>query len=148
MGEAMRKLFIVILIMAMVGVLGYAGYQYALGFVSEKVMDQVAEHMLDEEEVDQLLNDHEVKKWIEEEQDSSLSEKTAAELPFHTKEEALKTITGKLSVGEINEIRNKVSDGIDAQDKQEIIALLEDRLSPEELEALKIIALKELQNRD
>lgn len=148
MGEAMRKLFIVILIMAMVGVLGYAGYQYALGFVSEKVMDQVAEHMLDEEEVVQLLNDHEVKKWIEEEQDSSLSEKTAAELPFHTKEEALKAITGKLSVGEINEIRNKVSDGIDAQDKQEIIALLEDRLSPEELEALKIIALKELQNRD
>jgi hypothetical protein len=145
MGEGMKKLFIAMVIL---GVLGYVGYHYAISIASDKVIDQVAEHVLDEQEVEQLLNDPDVKKMVEQELDEPSSESSGDDLPFHTKEEALKAVTEKFSVGELNEIKNLVTDGIDDQEKEEIVAILEEKLSPEEMEALKIIALKELQNRE
>jgi hypothetical protein len=144
MGEGMKKLFIAMVIL---GVLGYVGYHYAISFASDKVIDQVAEHVLNEQEVEQLLNDPDVKKMVEQDIGKPSVESSVEGLPFHTKEEALKAVTEKFSVGELNEIRYKVTDGIDSKEKEELIALLEEKLSPEEMEALKIIALKELQKK-
>jgi flagellar basal body-associated protein FliL len=140
MGERMKKLLIAIVILV---VLGFAGYQFVISFASDKMIDQVAEHVLSGDEAEQLLNDPGVKKWVEQD----MYETSTDDLPFHTKEEALKAVVKKFSIGELNELKNKITNGIDAQEQEEIKSILEEKLSPEEMEALKIIALKELKNR-
>lgn len=140
----MRKLLVTILIL---GLLGYAGYQYAIRYASDLVMDQVAEHVLNGEKMEDMLTDPEVKKLLEGEIARTSTEGATKDLPFRTKEEALKALAKKFSAAELNEIRSKVTDGISAREKEELVAMLEQKLSPEELEALKMIALKELQSK-
>lgn len=128
-----------VLVLVVLSGLGVAGYKFALSFISDKMMDEVANQALNQEEIEKLKNDPEVKKLLE--QDLSTTE--TEDLPFHSKEEALKTVVQKFSINELNEMKNKAIHGT-REDRAEIKAKLDERLSEEELRALKIIALKEL----
>ncbi len=119
--------------------LGFVGYNYAMDYASDKVMDQVSNTLVaNEEEVNKLLSDPEIKKFIE------ANEVPPENMPFTTKEEAMKVVSKKYSVNEMVEMRDKVREGLTASEKEEIYQDLKSKLSKEELEALKIVALKEM----
>lgn len=140
----MKKVFIfAIFILAVLVGLAIAGYNFAVSFAANKMIDQVVSEELSEDEIDQLMNDPSLKEMLDTD-DVSLTEND--DLPFHTKEEALKTVVKKFSIDELNEMKNKVLSGT-AEERAEVKAEIEDRLTQEELAALKIIALKELKQR-
>lgn len=122
----------------------FAGYKGVMWFGSNMMIDQVADNVLNDEETERLMNDPEVKELL----DRDLSESATADLPFDTKEEALKTVLSKFSMSELNEMKDTLLSGAGAEEKAEILAELEERLTPEELLALKVVAMKEIEGRE
>lgn len=139
----MKKVFVfAVFILAVLVGLGIAGYNFAVSFAANKMIDQVVSEELSEEAVAQLTDDPRLKEMLD--ADVTLTEK--GDLPFHTKEEALKTVVKKFSVNELNEMKNKVLSGT-SEERAEVKTEIEERLTQEELDALKIVALKELKQR-
>lgn len=133
----MKKLLIILVIFAG---LGYGGYKLAVAYASDYMVEKVADEMITEEEKEQLLSDPELVKLLED-------DITDDDLPFTTKEEALKVVTKKFSMSEINELREKASSGLNSETLAEIKGAIEGKLSEEEIKALKVIALKEIQSK-
>jgi hypothetical protein len=129
--------FLVILIL-----LGIAGYNYVVEFASDKVMNQISETLVaNEEEINQLLEDPEIKMYIEG------GDGTPENLPFTTKEEALKVVSKKYSVNEMVKMRDKIREGLTSEEKSDIYQDLQSKLTEDELQALKVVALKEIKNK-
>jgi hypothetical protein len=96
-----------------------------------------------EDDIKVLSNDPAVKDLIESHSVSTVNlEETS--LPITTKEEAVNKISQDFSVKEIRQVASKVKGGLTPEEKSEIYSLLTDRLTEEELTALKIIAIKEM----
>jgi hypothetical protein len=120
-------------------ILGFGAYNFIMDYASDKVMDQVSNTLVaNEEEVNKLLEDPEIKKYLED------GEEVPANLPFTTKEEAIKVVSKKYSVNEMVGMRDKIREGLTSEEKEEIYQDLQSKLTDEELQALKIVALKEL----
>ncbi|PLR80761.1 hypothetical protein CVD25_08310 [Bacillus canaveralius] len=136
----MKKLILLLLIVGGLGTAGFLGYNAFMGMASDKVMEQVA-NSISEEDVNQLVQDPSIQQLIGENAD--LANIDTSNLPFSTKEEALKTITKEFSVKEITDITSTISDGITADEQTELLETVQSRLTEEELAALKIIAVKE-----
>lgn len=77
---------------------------------------------------------------------SSAKEKTEtvaeSKLPFTTKEEATKVVIAKVGITDLKEIQSGVQKG--TVSKEEAIQAIKSKLTEEELQALKVIAYKEL----
>ncbi|TWI55272.1 hypothetical protein [Halalkalibacter nanhaiisediminis] len=128
-------------VLLILGVAGYFGYNFAISTASDIMIDQVANQVLsNEEELEKLMNDPEIQALI-----SSVDVEADKELPFETKEEALTVVLSEFSMGEITDVASKAQTG--ELSPNEVQEMLEQRLSSEEMEALKIIAVKEIQSR-
>ncbi|PLR76607.1 hypothetical protein CU633_14745 [Bacillus sp. V3-13] len=136
----MKKLILLLLIVGGLAIAGFLGYNAFMGMASDKVMEQVSSS-ISEEDVNQLVQDPSIQQLIGENAD--LANIDTSNLPFSTKEEALKTLTEKFSFNEITDITSTVSDGITAEEKAELLEMVQSKLTEEELAALKIIAVKE-----
>lgn len=128
-----------------IGAVGYGVYHYGTNFVSEKIADTVnAEFENDEnlEEIKLVVNSNpEIKDYIEE--GASVDEN---ELPFTTMEEASKTIVKKVGLLELQKIHATYQDGISPHEMQVLVKEMEDKLTEEEILAIKAIAYKHLNN--
>jgi hypothetical protein len=123
--------------------LGFAGYNFVMDYASDKVIDQVSNTLgANEEGVNKLLEDPEIKKYIES------GEKPSGDLPFSTKEEAIKVVSEKYTVSEMVDLRDKAREGITSEEKAKIYQDLQSKLTEEELQALKIVALQEMQKNN
>ncbi|WP_052948870.1 hypothetical protein [Mesobacillus campisalis] len=67
------------------------------------------------------------------------------ELPFTTKEEAARVLIKKVGLTRIQEIHTEVEEG--SANREQIMAEIQSKLSEEEIQALKVIAYKELSGR-
>jgi hypothetical protein len=206
----MVKKFAVALIVVLV--LAAAGYKFGLKYVSEAVINKVANEVLTGEEIDKLVQDPQVKKILEErlgteafgellkrqpgagagaapgggpetglgsqngaapESGSGTGTGTGAGsitgnqnvpgtgnnskpsegkgkgggLVFNTAEEALQFLLTKFSRAELNGFIAMAEDGITPEEKSQVKAALLSRLTAEEYQALKVIALIELEKR-
>jgi hypothetical protein len=122
--------------------LGVLAYLASMDMISDKVMTEVA-GSITEDDIKVLSNDPAVKDLIESHSVSTVNlEETS--LPITTKEEAVNKISQDFSVKEIRQVASKVKGGLTPEEKSEIYSLLTDRLTEEELTALKIIAIKEM----
>ena len=214
----MVKKFAVALIVVLV--LAAAGYKFGLKYVSEAVINKVANEVLTGEEIDKLVQDPQVKKILEERlgteafgellkrqpgagagagaapgtgQGTGLGPQSGAAtgngngpeggsgtgtgtgagsitgnqnvpgtgnnskpsegkgkgggLVFNTAEEALQFLLTKFSRAELNGFIAMAEDGITPEEKSQVKAALLSRLTAEEYQALKVIALIELEKR-
>lgn len=212
----MVKKFAVALIVVLV--LAAAGYKFGLKYVSEAVINKVANEVLTGEEIDKLVQDPQVKKILEERlgteafgellkrqpgagagaapgtgQGIGLGPQSGAAtgngngpeggsgtgtgtgagsitgnqnvpgtgnnskpsegkgkgggLVFNTAEEALQFLLTKFSRAELNGFIAMAEDGITPEEKSQVKAALLSRLTAEEYQALKVIALIELEKR-
>jgi hypothetical protein len=136
-GDSMWKWLVGIVIGFIV--LGFSVYNFLMDYAADKVMDQVSTTLVaNEEEVNKLLEDPEIKKYLEN------GEEVPSNLTFKTKEEAIKVVSKKYSVNEMVKMRDKVREGLTSQEKEEIYNDLQSKLTEEELQALKVVALKEM----
>lgn len=131
----------IIITLSAIGILGYFGYNFAISKASDLMVDQITIQVLNnEDEFNKLMNDPDIQKIIKEVENISIDK----ELAFETKEEAIKIVVKEFSIAEITDISNKAQSA--ELNAEEILTILQDRLSEQEIEALKIIAVRELQN--
>jgi hypothetical protein len=62
----MRKWSIGLIVLIVLGIAGYYGYDYARGYVADRVMDQVIVQVMQDEGIQQLLEDPEIARLLEE----------------------------------------------------------------------------------
>ncbi|KON88672.1 hypothetical protein AF332_18915 [Sporosarcina globispora] len=124
--------------------LGFLIYFASMDLISNKVMTEVASSITDED-LEMLVNDPNIEALLGSSQNDFTTvdlEKTS--LPIKTKEEAVKKISENFSMMEIQQSVSKVKGGLTAEEQNELYILLTERLSKDELNALKLIALQEV----
>ncbi len=123
--------------------MGFLIYFASMNSISNKVMTEVA-GSITVDDLEMLASDPNVEALLGSSEDDLIAvdlQKTS--LPIKTKEEAMKKISESFSIDEIQKSASKVKGGLTAAEKNELYSLLTERLSDEELTALKIIAVQE-----
>lgn len=141
-GEILKKLLkVVLVIVLLVIAIGYGIYYFGTNVASDKVMDILNNELEKSGQLEtvkeSIKNDPDLKKFVEE--GANIDE---SKLPFKTKEEATRVIIRKVGISELQNIKSQLENG--TASKEEIYQTIENKLSDEEIQALKVIAYKEL----
>ncbi|WP_407269646.1 hypothetical protein [Radiobacillus sp. PE A8.2] len=129
--------------LGIIGAIVYFGYPIAADLALDKSIDNM------NSELDKNGNVNQIKAFIENDSqlasliENDIKDIDESTLPFTTKEEAARTVIQKVGLGNLMEIQSKVSDGATEAEQQEIITMLEGKLTEEEMLAIKVIAYKE-----
>ena len=137
----MKKLFAAIVI---VGAIGYSIYYFGTNVASEELVDSATTEL----ENSGQMND--VKAYIESnpaltemvKEAESADEST---LPFTSKGEATRVLIKKVGMTELREMQTDVQNG--TASKEEVLQVLGEKLTKEEMLALQVIAYKEIYNK-
>ncbi|WP_042143781.1 hypothetical protein [Paucisalibacillus sp. EB02] len=136
------KYFLIIIII--LGGLGYGLYHFGTKIASEKLMEALMAELENSGEMENIKraieSDPELRAFINDAQSAD-----ASTLPFTTKEEATRVIVKKFGISGIKDIQTKVQEG--RVSKEEILQNIEEKLTEEEITALKVIAYKEIYNK-
>ncbi len=136
--KSLIKIGIIILIL--LGAAGYGVWHFGTNIASAKIMEQVVSTLNDEklEEIKSYIkNDSKVQKIISEA--ATINPDT---LPFQTKEEATRVLIKKVGVNRLLDIKNEAQNG--SISKDEVLSIIEGKLSEDEITALKYVLYKEL----
>ncbi|MDM5315433.1 hypothetical protein QUF49_05450 [Fictibacillus sp. b24] len=122
---------------------GVTAYLYTMDYASEKAMIEISKELTSNEgEINKLLEDPEIRKYIE------TGEVPKKKLPFKTKNEAVSFISDRYSIQELASIREKVSKGLNEKEKIAVYEKLLEKVTDEELMALKVVALNEVKKKN
>lgn len=117
-------------------------YVFTMDYASEKAMIEITKELKsNEEEITKLLEDPEIRKYIE------TGKPPKKKLPFTTKNDAVQFISDRYSVQELAGIREKVSKGLNEDEKLVVYEKLLEKVTDDELMALKVVALKEIKKK-
>ncbi|MGB5944628.1 hypothetical protein [Paenisporosarcina sp.] len=137
----MKKLFIAILIF---GAIGYGVYYYGTNVASEELVDSASTELEDSGQINDVKayieSDPELIKMVKEAE--SADEST---LPFTSKGEATRVLIKKVGMTELRELQSDVQNG--TASKEEVLQVLSEKLTKEEMLALQVIAYKEIYNK-
>ena len=126
-----------------IGGIGYGLYYFGTNFASEKVMDVLSEELENSGQLNEIKemvnNDPELKRMIEDGANVDQSN-----LPFQTKEQAMRTIVKKVGLSELQTIQSNFENGMSNEEQMALLKELEGKLTEDEILALKVIAYKEL----
>lgn len=141
----MKKFLIgtIITLMILAG-LGYGLYVFGTNTASEKIVDDYTANLEDSGQ----MND--VRTMIESDPEllAMMEEAKAADpstLPFTTKDEATFVLVNKLGVSKLKNLQAKAQSG--EASKEEILQVLQENLTEEEMLALQKIAYEEIYNQ-
>ncbi|MUK89178.1 hypothetical protein GMD78_12420 [Ornithinibacillus sp. L9] len=136
----LKFVFITIIVLA---ILGYGVYYFGTNIASEKLMDALSaelENSGELENIKQIIeNDPELTAFLKDAE--SVDEST---LPFTSKEQATRVLVKKIGISGLQDIQSKVQQG--QITKEELLQEVEEKLTAEEITALKVIAYKEIYN--
>lgn len=139
----MKIIKILFTLCILLGGIGVGVYYFGTNIASDKVLTVITEQLESsgqiEELKEQIANDPKLTEFVED--GANVDE---SQLPFTTKEQATRALVSKFSVSEISEIQEKVTGGLTPEAKQELLQMVESKLTEEEILALKVIAYKEL----
>lgn len=125
------------------GILGYAGYYFVNKFVEDKAVEYVEKDLVENNDVamarEYVDRSPALKSYIAEGAEANLEE-----LPVQTREEATRMVMQKLSFQEMQQIQSKAANGMTEEEVLELMETFEEKLTAEELLALKAIVYKEL----
>lgn len=137
----MKKVFISIAII--IG-LTYGGYRFLLSFASGYLVDQVTNEILTDEGFEKLLENPQVSELVNKHKSQTSNGEISENMAFSTKEEATKVIATRFTVGEIRDFTQKASRGLTSGEQVELEAMVMDRLTPDEIEALWMVGIYEI----
>lgn len=139
--KLIKFLFITILVL---GILGYGVYYFGTNIASEKLIEVLSTELENSGEMEKIKkaieSDPELQAFLEDVK--TVDEST---LPVQTKEDATRMLVKKVGISGLQEIQSKVQQG--QMSKEELMQEIEEKLSPEEITALKVIAYKELYSK-
>ena len=134
----MKKLLGVILIL---GLVGYGIYYFGTNIASDKIADSVSTELEDSGKMNDVRayieSDPELTKMVEEAK--SVDEST---LPFTSKGEATRVLIEKVGINKLRDLQSQVQNG--SASKEEVLQVLDENLTEEEMLALQVIAYKEI----
>ena len=134
----MKKLFITIVIL---GAIGYGVYYFGTNVASDKILDSASTELENSGQINDLKayieSDPELSRMIKEAE--SADEST---LPFTSKGEATRVLIKKVGITKLQEIQSQVQNGTASKD--EVLQVLNEKLTDEEMLALQVIAYKEI----
>ncbi|MCG1021537.1 hypothetical protein [Sutcliffiella horikoshii] len=138
--KVIKGMFITALV---IGGLGFAGYYIINKYIEDQAVEYVENDIMNNNDLamarEYVDNSPALKNYIAEGSQANLEE-----LPIQTREEATRMVMSKLSFQEMQQIQSKVSNGMTEQEAMEMIQTFEDKLTDEELLALKAIVYREL----
>jgi hypothetical protein len=173
----MRKWAIGLIVLIVLGIAGYFGYDYARGYVADRVMDQVIVQVMQDEGIQQLLEDPEIARLLEEAAASENIEalhqglsgqlggeaggaaggssdageatgmKAPRELVVRNVEEAQSLVLDKFSAGAIREYAGMARGGLTDEELGVLEEEVMSKFTADELESLKLVALMEMRAR-
>ncbi|MCM3718712.1 hypothetical protein [Fictibacillus phosphorivorans] len=121
---------------------GVISYVSVMDYASEKAMSQIFKELsTNEDEINKLLEDPEIRKHIE------TGEKNSKNLPFTSRKEAVQLISEKYSVTELARTREQVSASLTEEEKEVVYEKLLEKFTEKELLAFKVVALKEINKK-
>jgi hypothetical protein len=121
---------------------GVISYLFVMDYASEKAMSEISRELSsNDEEINKLLEDPEIRKYIE------TGGTNSKNLPFTTRKEAVKLISEKYTVTELARTREQVSGGLSEEEKVVVYEKLLEKFTEKELLALKVVALKEINKK-
>lgn len=134
----MKKFIITILIL---GLAGYGLYYFGTNVASDKVVESISTEL----ESSGQMND--IKAYVEADPELSNMVKEAetadeSTLPFTSKGEATRVLIEKVGVSKLQKMQSDVKSG--AASKEEVMQVLKENLTEEEILALQVIAYKEI----
>lgn len=137
----MKKWFVAILIF---GAIGYGVYYYGTNAASEELVDSASTELEDSGQI------KDVKAYIESDPELTEMVKEAesadeSTLPFTSKGEATRVLIKKVGMTELRELQTDVQNG--TASKEEVLQVLSEKLTKEEMLALQVIAYKEIYNK-
>jgi hypothetical protein len=137
----MKKLFAAIVIL---GAIGYGIYYFGTNVASEELVDSASTEL----ENSGQMND--VKAYIESDPELTEMVKEAesadeSTLPFTSKGEATRVLIKKVGMTKLRDIQSDVQNG--TASKEEVLQVLGEKLTREEMLALQVIAYKEIYNK-
>ncbi|MDX1806331.1 MAG: hypothetical protein R3267_04860 [Paenisporosarcina sp.] len=137
----MKKLFAAIVIL---GAIGYGIYYFGTNVASEELVDSASTEL----ENSGQMND--VKAYIESDPELTALVKEAesadeSTLPFTSKGEATRVLIKKVGMTKLRDIQSDVQNG--TASKEEVLQVLGEKLTREEMLALQVIAYKEIYNK-
>ncbi|MEA3319930.1 MAG: hypothetical protein U9Q88_07860 [Bacillota bacterium] len=125
------------------GILGYAGYYFINKFLEDQAVEYVEKDLVENNDVamarEYVDRSPALKNYIAEGAEANLEE-----LPVQTREEATRMVMQKLSFQEMQQIQSKAANGMTEQEVLELVETFEEKLTEEELLALKAIVYREL----
>ena len=137
----MKVLKILLVVFLILAGLGYGLYYFGTNVASDKIMEVVSAELESSGELDAIkelvANDSELQQFIEE---GAMID--SSNLPFQSKEEAIRAVVKKLGVSELQNIASEVQAG--TMSTEELMSIAESNLTEKEIQALKVIAYKEL----
>lgn len=137
----MKKLFVVIVIL---GAVGYGIYYFGTNVASEELVDSVSTELEDSGQMNNVKayieSDPALTKMVKEAE--SADEST---LPFTSKGEATRVLIKKVGVTKLRDMQSDVQNG--TASKEEVLLVLGEKLTKEEMLALQVIAYKEIYNK-
>lgn len=139
----MKVISYILLIILTVGLLGLGAYFWLSDIIAERASVEVTDQLdssLQEDAARQVIEESPVLQEFVEEGESI----DRSEAAFQTKEEAVQVIIKQFNPVELMELRNKAEDGLNQEEQAEIVAKLEEKLTEEQLRAIKAIAYDEL----
>jgi hypothetical protein len=137
----MKKLFAAIVIL---GAVGYGIYYFGTNVASEELVESTSTEL----ENSGQMND--VKAYIESDPELTEMVKEAesadeSTLPFTSKGEATRVLIKKVGMTKLRDIQSDVQSG--TASKEEVLQVLGEKLTREEMLALQVIAYKEIYNK-
>lgn len=137
----MKTLFAAIVIL---GAIGYGIYYFGTNVASEELVDSASTEIEDSGQMNDVKayieSDPELTKLVKEAQ--SADEST---LPFTSKGEATRVLIKKVGMTKLRDIQSDVQNG--TASKEEVLQVLGEKLTREEMLALQVIAYKEIYNK-
>lgn len=139
----MRFLKFLLTLFIIIVCLGFGAYHFGTKAIANKVTDVLTDELENEETLASIKaevdRNPKVKQFIEE--GATVNE---AALPFTTKEEAVETVMKKIGVNELRNLQSQYESGISMAEVEQLIDKYQNKLTDEEILALKAIAYKEL----
>lgn len=141
----MKIIKILLTTIVVLAAVGYGIFYFGSKLAADEVMGQVEAELESNGQLDairqEVKNDPELQAFIAE--GSTIDDR---DLPFKTKDQAVRVLIKKFSVSELAELQSKMKSGMSSDEKQALLAKYESRLSEDELLALKVLAYKEFGN--
>jgi len=134
----MKKFLIGIVIL---GLAGYGLYYFGTNVASDKLVDSVSSEYENSGQMNDVRayieNDPELTEMVKEAE--SADEST---LPFTSKGEATRVLIKKVGINEIKDLQSGLENG--TASKEEVLQVLNEKLTEEEMLALQVLAYKEI----